>query len=371
MSIEELIEPGLFVFPENITLDLHDIIGILLRERLLSDRRFGRAKLFEVSDGAWPASCLPLEQQQAFTDREAPKVGYFLKLVGESGEDDAVVEPHNFLHEALRTSRELDVEEVENIFWTVKNHDSGFLLHHVLQLVLDYLPKSATLRIRTPDGYSFTCTPQSFIVAEMDVLAPKVIFISATHPRNGNKNKEIHIDQYTFGDHWIPEPWVYLVFASDEKDLNQKPNREDEKSVILDINVLALGARGSGGEPFALERRNAYHNKLLLKAKTREDIELRQSPRIHSINREKAEPAVDLAKRVLARLEKFARNQEFYCSYCGKATPKSQCSRCRGKSRYCSAACQKKAWPYHKVWCKIDAAAPQETKKDEDVEMKD
>ncbi|KAL5524453.1 hypothetical protein ACEPAF_9593 [Sanghuangporus sanghuang] len=377
MSVENLIEPDSFTFPENISLDLHDIIGILLRERLLSDTRFGCAKLLEVSDGAWPASSLPLEQQRAFIDFEAPKVGYFLKLLGEKPgqrDEDSVVEPHIFLHEDLRTQRELDVEEVESIFWAVKNHDSGFLLHHALQLVLDYLPKSATLRIRTSDGYSFTCAPQSFMVAEMDVLPKKTIFINATHPRtvvNNGKKREIHMDQYVFGEHFFAEPWVCLVFLPDEKELGQKPNRDDDKCVMLDINLPVLGARGPGGEPFALERRNVYHNELLPRAGTEEDLDLTQSPRIHATNREKAQPAIDLAKRILGRLERFARKEEFYCSYCGKAAPKVQCSRCHGKSRYCGAACQKKAWPYHKTWCKTDAAAPQEAEKDTDVEMKD
>ncbi|KAL5501702.1 hypothetical protein ACEPAH_8962 [Sanghuangporus vaninii] len=318
MSVENLIEPDSFTFPENILLDLHDIIGILLRERLLSDTRFGRAKLLEVSDGAWPASSLPIEQQRAFIDCEAPKVGYFLKLLGEKpgGDEDSVVEPHIFLHEGLRTQRELDVEEVESIFWAVKNHDSGFLLHHALQLVLDYLPKSATLRIRTSDGYSFTSTPQSFMVAEMDVLPKKTIFINATHPRtvvNNGKKREIHMDQYVFGEHFFAEPWVCLVFPPEEKELSQKkPNRDDDKCVVLDINLPVLGARGPGGEPFALERRNVYHNKLLPRAGTEEDLDLTQSPRIHATSREKAQPAVDLAKRILGRLERFARKEEFY-----------------------------------------------------------
>lgn len=369
-SSETLIPTSSFKFSQNLTFDLHDIIGILLNERLLSEPRFGRANLFEISDGAWPASCIPLEYQSTFMGRPSPKVGYFVRSLSQEITDPAlIVRPDNFLHEDMRTMRELDTEEVESIFWRVRNHDSSFFLHHALQLVLDYLPASTALRMRTPGGLVMTCAPQSFAVAEMGVLPRRTTYINHIQPRRTKNGPiQVQLDQYTFGERHLHVPWVYLIFGKDE---DLVPDRGNGKCIAVDVNSLTLGLRGLGGEPFVMERRNVYHDvPKMLPRVVDEDLELIQSARIFATSEKKAKPAVELAIRVLARLEKITRGEKF-CAYCGETAPKAQCSRCRGKSRYCGSSCQRKAWSYHKLWCKIDAAATELiTKPDTDAEMR-
>ncbi|EJC97885.1 uncharacterized protein FOMMEDRAFT_32123 [Fomitiporia mediterranea MF3/22] len=373
MSTEDLIPPNSFSFPENIKLDLHDLVVILLRERLLSDTRFPHARLLETCDGSHPPSHVPQNSQESFRLRDTPKVGYFL-LNNSNGKDGAAegeggpnAEPSTFLHEKAKPYTDLEEDEVETAFWRVKNHDSGYMLHHALQLVLDSLPKSTKLRIRTPDGFEFSCSAQSFAVAEMDILPKELVYINNMERlEHEEKHIEMAMDQYVFAEKHVSEPWVYLVFGK-TNDLPTK--RRNTQCVALDINASVLGLRGSAGEPFVMERRKTYHEQLLPRV-AEEDLELNQSQRIYAINLEDSGPAAELAKRILSRLERITRGEERYCSYCGKTAPKSQCSKCRGKSQYCGSLCQRKAWSYHKRWCKIDAAAADLPKLENDVEMK-
>ncbi|KAI5121412.1 hypothetical protein M0805_003184 [Coniferiporia weirii] len=356
-------------FAENLTIDLHDLAGVILRERLLTEPRFMHSRLLEVCDGAWPASCIPIISQDAWMNEAAPKVGYFLTEPKTIPRNARPIEPHNFLCEKIICPRELDTEEVETIFWRVRHHDSGYMLAQTLQFILDSLPASTMLRLRTSQGHAIRCKASSFAVAEVQILPKRKTYICNFIPRPDLDPYKFEMSQYLTGDRFLSTPWVYLVFGESDVATSEI---DTDRRVAVDLVSLMLGMRGLGGEMFAMERLKAYHHTLLASV-AEEDANYVLSERIRSPDdEEKARPAKELAKLVLARLEKITRGEETFCAYCGKVSPSAQCSRCRGSSRYCGSVCQKKAWKYHKVWCKIDAAAKSKgVKKDVDVKMAD
>ncbi|KAH8114376.1 hypothetical protein DFH11DRAFT_1593999 [Phellopilus nigrolimitatus] len=343
-EVTQFIDPKSYTFVENLTLDLHDLASIVLRERLLTEPRFKHSRLFEVCDGSWPASCLPVSIQAEWMDRSAPKVGYFLQ--GSEKLADSPIEPNNFLHPNIKCSRELDSQDVETIYWRIKHHDSGYTVCHSLQLVLDTLPESTLLRVRTSQGHALTCKARSFVVAEMEVIPKQTTYICDFRPRPDLGPYKVDLAQFTTGDHEETTPWVYLAFGETEVATGDIGT---DGRIAVDLVAPILGMRGLGGEPFAMERLGTYHNKILASVAD-EDIDYTLSGRINP-SEEEAGPSKELAMRVLARLERITRGEETYCSYCGKEAPKAQCSRCRGKAK------ARKAWTYHKMWCKIDGAS--------------
>lgn len=279
------------------------------------------------------------------------------------------IEPSDFLDEDFRCSRELDSEVVETIFWRVHTHNRNFLLHHALQIVLDTLPpKQTTLRIRTSSGDVLSTSPRSFIITEMDVTPLSLLYIANFERRPDSKvfkNVAVTINQYTHGEQGIglSYPWISLTFVPSSKrpspdeppDADEIASENSPDNISLDLCLPGLNnVRGLGHEIFALEKSSIYHNKLLPKGCDADILPIHSS-RIDALSPERAQPAHELAGRVLTRLEKILTTGQRYCAYCGKEDPKTQCSRCKGKNIYCGQTCQKKAWPYHKVWCKVDA----------------
>ncbi|THH06192.1 hypothetical protein EW145_g4253 [Phellinidium pouzarii] len=367
-ELDQYIDPNSYTFAENLTFDLHDIVNILLRERLLSEPRFKHSQLLEVCDGSWPVSTVPLKVQEMWSSLGSPKVGYFLTEDAGVSDADPPVEPHNFLRPNVISARELDTEEVETMYWRIKHHDSGFILCSALQLVLDTLPQSTSLRVRTSQGFAMTCGAQSFVVAEMQVFPKETTYICNFKPRPDIEPTKVEMLQYLTGEKLESIPWIYLVFG--EPTL-ETPNFIADKRVAVDLVSPMLGMRGPGGETFVMESMNTYHHKILPRYATA-DLDHVISYRINPQVKQQAIQPMEIAMRVLSRLEKIARGEEAYCGYCGKTAPKAQCSRCRKKTKYCAAACQKKAWKYHKTWCKIDAASEHENDmKDTDVAMDD
>jgi len=236
----------------------------------------------------------------------------------------------------------------------VKGFDSGYVLAHALQVVLDVLPESTTLRIRTSQGYTIECKPSEFKVVELHVLPKSTTYINvmSQQPAPGISLK---LRQFSTGESPKFVPWVYLLFGGSS--IGGDGSGTDG-CVALDLVSPMLGVRGLAGEVFAMEQVGTYHDKVLSTGADQSD-DFMVSSRINpsdSIDKSETEPR-EVAVRVLARLRAIARGERFYCSNCGKEVEKApQCAKCR-KVKYCGAVCQKKAWKYHKVWCGVDGAS--------------
>ena len=333
------------------TVDLHDLATIFLRERLLSEPRFKHSHLREINDGSAPRTILPDTTPLPVLDDlpdNIPHLAFF--LVENTSEIPKVPEPTG----VTRTGGDYDVSELEleMYFWGIRHHNSGYPLAHAMQLVLDALPATTKLRIRTSRGHFLTVPASSFSIVELPIMALTNSYICNMKPRerpelDGHTN--FILAQYTTGGTGS-FPWVYMLFGDD----GVADPEQQGLQVVLDLVSAMLFFRGLGGEIFSMERMEEYHTKLLSQGAL-QGKPFKHSARIKFPPGEAQEDseAAQLSKRVLTRLLKIMEGETF-CAYCGKETPKSLCTVCR-KARYCDNKCQKKAWKYHKTWCKIDA----------------
>jgi hypothetical protein len=256
--------------------------------------------------------------------------------------------------------------ELEMYFWSIRHHDSGYKLVHAMQLVLDALPTTMKLRIRTSQGHFLTVPVSSFSIVELPITALTNTYIckmnlNDTKPRPGEKPESdghtglspVNAVQYTTGASGRGSfPWVYMLFGVDG-DANAE---QQTLQVVLDLVSPMLFFRGLGGEIFSMERMEEYHTKLLPQGAL-EGRPFKHSCRIAFRPGEvqRQSEVVQLSERALSRLSKIMEGETF-CAYCGKEMAKSLCTVCR-KARYCDKKCQTKGWKYHKTWCRIDAKA--------------
>lgn len=359
INAPQLIRPETYLFAENLTLDLHDLAAILLRERILSEPCFKHSQLYEICNGNKKASCLRRGAQALWTSLPGPKVGYFLKQPTEVGDDEPPAEPQTFLHKDFKSKDNLSERDLETIFWRVKHHDSGFVLAHALQLVLDALPASTMLRVRTSQGHSIECKARSNAVAEMTVLPTETSYICNIRMCPDLGPYKADIDEHYTGDGSGSLPWLYLIFGEES---DATGDFVTDKRVALDLVAPMLGMRGLGDEVFIMERIGSYHQDVLPQA-ARDAGDYVISGRIFMADMEKASASVEISRCVLGRLELIVRGEATFCAYCGRDGVKPRCSGCLGKTKYCDISCQKRAWKYHKAWCKADIASKQAHKK--------
>lgn len=351
--------PREFYFPEDTVLDLHDLVGILLHEYQQTERRFRYSKLLEVADGTKFPSCLPTKELERWAKMGGRKVGYFLLDPQEIPPANApLVEPSEFLHSSFVSPRLLDTEDVESIYWRVRlalaNNTGGLL--YALQCILRAFTASVTLRVRTSQGHSLTCSAHAFKIKGSVVIYKEGLHIGHIKSYIDDSwltpQRRINVKHYQFCELHLDDEWLYMVFQSEDSSKN---------NVVLDLASLVIGSRGLGGEIFTLEKEETYQEKVLMKVvevcDDSDDEEERTYDRIDP------PPAMDdsliaqdtwVINRVLRRLVRICQGIEVFCSYCGRPQAPSRCSKC-AVARYCGQACQKKAWKYHKVWCKVDA----------------
>ena len=334
------------------TVDLHDLATILLRERLLSEPRFKHSHLREINDGSVPRTLLPDVSLPVLDDlpKNVPHLAFFLI------ENDSEIPKIPESTGVTRTGGNYDVSELEleMYFWAIRHHNSGYALVHAMQLVLDALPTTTKLRIRTSRGHVLTVPVSSFSIVELPIMALTNTYICNMKPRekpDSGSESDGHtsfiLAQHTTGGSGS-FPWVYMLFKGDA-------NAEQQGlQVVLDLVSPMLFFRGLGGEIFSMERMEEYHTKLLSQGAL-EGRPFNDSYRIAFRPNEVQEDneAVQLSKRVLTRLSKITEGETF-CAYCGKEMAKSLCTVCR-KTMYCDKKCQTKGWKYHKTWCKVDA----------------
>jgi hypothetical protein len=270
--------------------------------------------------------------------------------LSDEGNQQAPIEPGTFVHDNLkRESPAIPYPDLELLFWRIRHHDSGFLLAHALQLVLDALPASTTLRIRTSRGHSLLTSAQDFTIAEAPLTPSSMTYICKLNKAPGMSPTQFGAAQYlngTEGD----IPWVYVLFGGSVAG-SREPSQDGR--VAVDLISPLIGLRGLGGEIFVMEKLFDVLNKVL--PNPWHPNELILSGRIvPSPGRmQQANEATALSKRVRDRLEAIQNGGELFCAYCGKSAPSSQCSACQ-KVKYCNAECQSMGWKYHKRWCKED-----------------
>ena len=332
------------------TIDLHDLATILLRERLLSEPRFQHSHLREINDGSAPRIMIPPDTPLPFLDdlpKDTPYLAFF--LVENASEIPKIPEPIG----VTRSGGDYDVSEMEleMYFWGIRHHNSGYTLAHAMQLVLDTLPATTKLRIRTSQGLFFTVPASSFSIIELPVKALTNTYICNMKPLESDGCTRFSLTQHITGGN-EPFPWVYMLFQVGGDDV---ANAEQQSlQVALDLVSPMLCFRGLGGETFSMECLEEYHTKLLSQGAL-EGRPFKHSKRIGFCSSDVPEDseAPQLSERVLTRLSKIMEGETF-CAYCGKEMAKSLCTVCR-KTRYCDKKCQTKGWKYHKTWCKIDA----------------
>ncbi|TDL17260.1 hypothetical protein BD410DRAFT_776398 [Rickenella mellea] len=336
---------------EGETIDLHDLATVLLRERLLTEPRFKNCRLREVNDGSRPLDCLPPHLHlQAMEAMPIPRAAYFLLDDSETEEIETgqtstvtdVIEPSTFKHPNFTSTSTspLSDTELETIFWQCKDHDSGYVLAHSMQIVLDSFPESTKLCVQTSRGLSIVCGAHEFWIVESPIKLHQPSFIckstTGTQPQLGPAIVGYVLDEL---------PLVCLIFGGEEA---AEYSTDIYGRVMLDLAAPMLGMRGLGGEIFAMERLRDYQHEILSRVAYEYD-ELRHSGRIRSPpDSQKLEEANQLANRVRARLEKIMEGTETFCGYCGKVNPAMRCFRCK-QTQYCTDACQNNAWKYHKT----------------------
>jgi hypothetical protein len=335
------------------TVDLHDLATILLRERLLSETRFKHSHLREINDGSVPRIILAHTPLPALDDlpKNIPHLAFF--LVENASQIPKIPEPTD----ATRSGGNYDASEMEleMYFWGVRHHNSGYTLVHAMQLVLDALPTTTKLRIRTSQGHFLIVPASSFSIVEVPIMALTNTYICNMKPQErpeSDGHTHFSLTQHTTGGSGS-FPWVYILFGGDGIANAQS------LQVVLDLVSPLLCFRGLGGEIFSMECLEEYHTKLLSQGalegrpfKHSNRIRFRLKNEQDSRVQEDSE-VVQLSERVLTRLSKIMEGETF-CAYCGKEMAKSLCTVCR-KARYCDKKCQTKGWKYHKTWCKIDA----------------
>ena len=334
------------------TVDLHDLATILLRERLLSEPRYKYSHLREINDGSVPRTILVQTPLPVLDDlpENIPHLAFF--LVENSREIPQILEPA----EVTRTGGNYvpSEMELEMYFWGIRHHNSGYTLVHAKQLVLDALPTTTKLRIRTSQGHFLTVPTSSFSIVEVPITTLTNTYICNMKPRErpeSDGHTRISLSQHVTGGNGS-FPWVYILFEGD----GIANAGQQSSQVVLDLVLPMLCFRGLGGEIFSMECMEEYHTKLLSQGAL-EGRPFKHSNRIRfnflpSDVQEDSE-VVLLSERVLTRLSKIMEGETF-CAYCGKVMAKSLCAVCR-KARYCDKKCQTKGWKYHKTWCKIDA----------------
>lgn len=341
------LDPSAFTLPDDLVLDVHDLATILMCEKIQTERLFRNAQLLEIHHGSELAKCLPEEFQTKWKSYAGTqKLGYFLKTP--TDHPSAPVEPSSdtFLHPDYKPEvyGTLSAHEREMIFWRIRHHDN-LILPHAMILVLESLPRSTKLRLRTAKALDVTCRVESFFALLDPDIVPKV-------PIYANNLVETPAGNIAYSVAVLEEESIghaHLCFGD-------TPRRGEQGGPIIALDLAAplLGLRGDGGEIFVMDKKDAYLKKFRTACASASGklILMNRIPDVNDM-RERNE----LAMRVLGRLQAICRSEEEYCRYCGKGKTAEEMSRCSGckKAKYCGEQCQRMAWKYHRVWCKTDA----------------
>ena len=319
-------------FPANLVVDVHDLAAIILDCHSQLESRFTSTQLVEVNRGTTPLQTIPPRLLGLEWNSVPKRIAYILK---EKDVAPPRVTLGAFAHsEGVKTpdGQPLARKDLEDIFWRCKCFDSGYVLTYVAQQVFDALPPTATLSIRTSQGYTTACAPSETTVAEVAVL-PREACVHVV------MDKEQHLSGFDG-----PMPWIWLFIGKPSS-----TNPDIDTRAVLDLAVTQIGGRGRGGELFALERGVHYYDSVLNKHAADLGGDMKLSVKI-TLSPPHIRAHGDAVKAmVLERLAKIAAGNDQFCRYCGKDEVNLQCSGCK-KAYFCQE-CVKQGWKYHKRWC--------------------
>jgi len=212
-------------------------------------------------------------------------------------------------------------KELELMYWRCKNFDNGYGLVYAMQRVLDALPRSTKLVVRTTKkAHNITISPPSeFAIMEMDIRAHELTHIMRMSRIPGTT--QIATSQHVIGGDGGFMPWVYLLLGK-----ATSVDLEKDTRVVLDLACTMVGGRGPAGEIFALQRCKEYLDQTL--AKVADDLggEMKLSGR--TVHRKGDRQELDrLAAAVAERMRGVVVDGAHFCAHCGSPFAIMRCSR--------------------------------------------
>lgn len=223
-------DPSRPSFPECATVDLHNLAAIFMYERMRHESRFSHYRLKFVYEGPLadlsPGEPVPIEEWDDPPHLGRPRnfFGLLRDNVHREGdigiqEGTSGVTPASFLDTKGVTlppsiSSPIPYKTRELIYWRCKNHDGGFLLTYAMQTILDALPESTTLRVRTRDRHQNVSVtpPRNLGIMEFSVRAHELTQIVRMTPRTEDR-RTIDSSMSWTGMNGGIMPWVYIMFG--------------------------------------------------------------------------------------------------------------------------------------------------------------
>ncbi|KAF8312205.1 hypothetical protein DL93DRAFT_2098346 [Clavulina sp. PMI_390] len=344
--------------PDGSRIDLHDLAVLFMYERMIREQKFGCVRLTMYKEG-------PLEDIEPYSWDVKPgenRKRHYIEVETDSSQEERagdipasfnptlagpVVTPESFEAPNVklppRMASPIPYRERETMFWRLKNFDSGYALTYAMQTILDTLPTSATLVIRTKKkAHNIEISPPStFAMMELPVRAHELTHL-LIHTSMGGTRKLIR-EHITRGDGGYM-PWIYMLLGE-----ARSVDLASDTRVVLDLGCSLLGGRGPCGELFALQRSKEYMDNTL--ASFADDIggELKLSGRL-VFSRDDHQEYRQLAEATLAWMYDIIVNRASFCGHCGRPNASQRCSKCK-VSHFCSAEHQRAAWAFHKIYC--------------------
>lgn len=329
--------PSRSTFPESTTVDLHDLAVILMYERMRHESKFSHFRLKLYHEGPLadlsPDDPLPLEEWDDPPHKGRPRKLYSLIRDDTRRDGDIVmkdgssgVTPHSFLStESLQLppgmTTPLTYKQRELMYWRCKNYDSGYALTYAMQTVLDTLPDSTKLSVRTKNKrQNITITPPNkFGIMELEIRAHELAQIDRLTKLPGTTRAAIQTNVTGADGGFMP--WVYIFLGEPTS-----ADPDNDTRVALDLACTMLGARGPSGEVFALARGKEYLENTLASVADDMGGELKYSGRLAFTREDQAE-VLFLAKSVLDRIRRIVTADEPFCAHCGSPASVSRCSK--------------------------------------------
>jgi hypothetical protein len=103
------------------------------------------------------------------------------------------------------------------MFWEIKIHNSGYILAHAMQILLDKLPSTVKLRIRTSQGHSVVVRSEQFAIAQIEVVPHRNAY-TCRITKTPDNDDQVELEEYVTGMPG-PIPWPYLAFG--ERDVTK------------------------------------------------------------------------------------------------------------------------------------------------------
>ena len=141
---------------EGVVVDLHHLVTILLREHLNLEARFRQFHLAGVTPQ--PTTYLVQEINPESDRSDLPTDAKAFALNGRT--------------------QHLTGYDMETIFWRCKYYDDNITIVRAMQVLLNDLSASTTLRIRTAHGFQMYCSAHSFSIIRSTIRLTKQAYVA-------------------------------------------------------------------------------------------------------------------------------------------------------------------------------------------------